>query len=264
MKVSIFCPTHRYGGMDMLFLGLENQTFSKSDYELILVDKLYKHRHHLISDWAARNDINIIHLSPTNNSEYHVHSSILNQCLKAATGDCCIVMGDYTYTEPQWIERHYLHYLNGWCTTAPQVIYGLPKLKENLKQCISVFTEPFDIQTLKILPQYKMDVKLQLPHQMVDHRVCYNRNESFPRKKALEINGFDERYDNFVGPSNKEFYLRLIYDGKCKIVNDPNNYVHRIMSYPIPPFTNFKSSELDDSMMMKIYKELCKKYNAEE
>lgn len=264
MKVSILCPVHRYGGLDMLFLGLENQTAPKFEWELILVDKLYKHRHHIVEDWAAKNDINAVHLPPTNTSEYHIHSSILNQCLKTATGDCCIVMGDYTYTEPNWIKRHYLHHLNGWCATAPQIIYGLPKLKENLKQCISTFTEPFDAQTLKILPQYEMDIKLQLQHVMVDHRVCYNRNESFPREKALEINGFDERYDFNVGPSNKEFYLRLIYEAKCKIANDPDNYIHRIMSYPIPPFTNFKSSEHDNSRTTEIYKETCKKYNVEE
>lgn len=264
MKVSILCPIHRYGGLDVLFSGFELQTFSKSDYELVLCDKLFKHRADIVEDWSTKNDINVIHFEPQNKSDYHVHSSILNECLKMATGECSIVIGDYTFFEPYWIDRHWQHHTHGVCCSAPQIIHGLPKLKENLKQCYSVFAEPFSLEMFKLLPVFQMDMKSQIPAQEIDHRFWYNRNESFPTILGRAIGGWDESYDNMVGPSNKEFGLRLKYEMGCRIVNDPYNWIRRIMSYPIPLFTAFQALEDDDKRNMTKYKELCKKYGASE
>lgn len=264
MKVSILCPVHRYGGLDVLFYSLEHQTFPKNDYEFILIDRLYKYRHHIVEEWKNKNNINIIHKSPKNESEYHVLSSILNEGLKTATGDCCIVTGDYTYLEPTFIERHYAHHVNGWGCTAPQRIFGLPKLKTNLKQCYSTFNESFSLDTFSLLPEFIMDMKLQIPSVQIDHRFCYNRNESFPREKALKINGWDERFIKQPGPANIEFYLRLIQETKCKFRNDPSNVVKRIMSSSIPPHLKFLSTELDDTNTAGMYRELCKKYGVNE
>lgn len=260
MKVSVLIPIHRYGGLDMAFMGIENQTFPKDQFELILCDKLYNSRYHIVNDWAVNNNLNIIHFAPSKKTEYHSHSTILNECLNTASGDCCIVAGDYTWFDPVWIERHYFYHTNGWCCAAPQMIYGLPKLKENLKQCYSVFAEQFDLNTFRVLPTFILDPKLQIPQAQIDHRFWYNRNESFPREKGLAIGGWDEGYDNYVGPSNKEFALRLVGETKCRIVNDPINIVRRILSYSIPPFTKFDAVETDDSRNMDKYKELCKKY----
>lgn len=138
------------------------------------------------------------------------------------------------------------------------------KLKTNLKQCYSVFEEPFSPEMFKILPDSKMDLKLQLPAAIIGYKYWHNRNESFPRQKALDIGGWDEEYNNSVGPSNLEFGLRMQYEAKCRIANDPQNMIYRLLSYPIPPFTKFTTSELDDSKNMKRFKELCKKYNVEE
>lgn len=265
MKVSVLCPIHRYGGLDVTFFGLEHQAFpSKEDYELILCDKLYNLRKDIVKEWSEINGINVIHFRPSNRSEYHVHSSILNECLSKASGECCIVMGDYSCAEPYWLERHYKHYLHEVCCSAPQVIHGLPKLKDHLVQPYSVFAEPFSMDMFKLAPVFSMDMKSRLPAIEIDHTYWYNRNESFSREKAISIGGWDESYDNTVGPSNKEFGLRLKYEAGCKIVNDPFNWIRRIMSYPIPPFTTFNDPETDDSKNMKKYKELCKKYGAPE
>jgi hypothetical protein len=265
IEVSIICPIHRYGGLDMLFAGLEHQTFPKEDYEIIIVDKLYRDRKDLVWIWAKEHDINVRHFPPKNNSNYHVHSSVLNECLEKVNGKCVICIGDYTYMLPHWMEIHYAYHQAGYCLSAPQKIYGMPKLSTSLDHPISVFNEEFNPDIFKLLPQFNMDPKLQLPNgALIDHRYSYNRNDSFPTEMARKIKGWDEGYNNRVGPSNKEFYLRLIHECNAKIACDSRAEIYRIMSYPIPPFTEFLAMETDDSINMQRYKELCKKYNVSE
>lgn len=251
--------------MDILEYGLERQTFPKTEFELILCDKLYKERKDLIYVWATDNDINVNHFQPKNMSNYHVHSSILNECLERATGKYIICIGDYSYFDPNFIDIHYQYNEAGYCLSAPQKIYALPKLSTCLEQPISVFVENFNPDIFKLLPQFLMDPKLQLPNgSLIDHRYCYNRNESFPTKAAKNINGWDESYNNRVGPSNKEFYLRLIHENKLQIACDGRASIYRILSYPIPPHTEFLAEEIDDSVNQSRYKQLCEKYNVGE
>lgn len=261
IKISILCPIHRWGGLDMLFAGLEHQIFPKTDYELILCDKLYETRNELVSRWAEENSINIVHFKPKNQSNYHVHSSVLNECLKRAMGEYSIVIGDYSYFDPNWIDIHYQYNKGGYCLSAPQMIYGLPKLCSNLEQPFSTFYEEFSTEMFKLLPHFAMDRKLNLPNgALIDFQGWYNRNESFPTVKAREIGGWDEGYNNRVGPSNLEFGLRMQYKSECKIACDSRATIHRIMSYPISPHTEFLDSELDSIVNTNKYNILCKKY----
>ena len=261
MKISILLCTHRYGGCDMLFAGLEHQTFPKDDYELIWCDKLHKERKDLVYVWAKDNNINVIHFEPENKSNFHVHSSVLNECLERATGEYCIVIGDYTFMPPDWIDIHYQYNKAGYCLSAPQRIYGLPKLSLCLEHPISVFVENFTPEIFKLLPQFQMDPKLNLKNGLlIDFHYCYNRNESFPTKFARNIGGWDENYNNRVGQSNLEFYLRLTHEAGVKIACDGRALIYRIMSYPIPPHTEFLSFETDATINTMRYNELCKKY----
>lgn len=266
MKMSILLTTHRYGGCDIFFAGIECQIFPRADFEIIWCDKLYDIRKEIVEKWAKENSINVIHFAPENNSKYHVHSSVLNECLKRASGEYCLVIGDYSYMEPDWISVHYQYNNAGYALSGLQKIYGLPKLSPSLEHPISVFIEDFTINTLKLLPEfYLIDPKFNLPNgALIDHRYCYNRNESFLTKAAIKIGGWDERYNNRTGESNKEFYLRLIYEGGEKIAYDKRAQIHRIMSNPIPPFTEFLCDETDSSINHERYALLCKKYGANE
>ena len=264
-KISIICTIHRYGGIDLMFAGLEHQTFPKEDYELILCDKLYDIRHETIKNWAQENNINVTHFKPKNQSNYHVHSSVLNECLEKVTGEYTIVIGDYTFMMPHWLEIHHTYNQAGYCLSGPQRIYGLPKLCVDLRQPISTFNENFNTDMFKLLPQFQMDPKLQLPNgSLIDHRYCYNRNESFPTAAAKKIGGWDESFDNRVGQSNLEFYLRLIHECNLQIASDGRAEIYRIMSYPIPPFTEFLAAETDATINTIKYNKLCKKYNVGE
>lgn len=270
MKISILLPQHRYGGIDILEYGLERQTFPKEEWELILCDKLYKHRRGLLQEWADENKINLIHFQPKNNSTYHVHSSVLNECLEKASGEFSIVIGDYTYVLPHWIDIHYAYNESGYCLSGPQRIYGLPKLSTYLEHPISVFNENFKPEILRILPQFKLetgdllDPKLKLLNgSLIDYKYWHNRNESFPTEVARNIGGWDESYNNRVGPSNLEFGLRMQYEGKQKIACDGRAVIYRILSYPIPPHTEFLAEETDSSVNEARYQQLCRKYGVE-
>lgn len=263
VKISVICPIHRYGGLDMLFSMFEVQTFD--EYEIILCDKLYNIRKDIVKEWSQKNNINVDHFEPKNISEYHKHSSILNESLIKCKGKYTIVIGDYTFAESNWMEWHYKYNAAGYCLSAPQNVYALPKLKCNLDQPFSTFDENFNPEIFKIVPPIALDPKLGFPiGAIINHQYCHNRNESFPTKAAMDIAGWDENYDDYVGASNKEFYLRLIHEANCNIACDNRASIHRIMSYPIPPFTKFKALETDDSISMSQYKELCKKYGAVE
>ncbi len=251
--------------MDVLQYGLERQTFPKEDFELILCDKLYKERKDLVWVWARDNDINLNHFQPKNMSNYHVHSSVLNECLEKVEGKYCIVIGDYTYVDPNFIDIHYQYNNAGYCLSAPQKIYALPKLSTCLEQPISIFNENFNPDIFKLLPQFTLDPKLQFSNgSLIDFHYWHNRNESFPTEVARNINGWDESYNNRVGPSNLEFGLRLQYEGKQKIACDGRATIYRILSYPIPPHTEFLAEEIDDSINQSRYKQLCEKYGIKE
>lgn len=265
MKISIICPIHRHGGIDILEYGLERQNFPKEDYQLILCDKLYKERKDLLYVWAKDNDINLVHFEPRNKSNLHIHSSVLNECLEKAAGKYSIVIGDYSYLDPNFIDIHYQYNEGGYCLSSPQKIYALPKLSTCLDQPISVFNESFNPDIFKLLPQFTLDPKLQLPNgALIDFHYWYNRNESFPTQIAKDIGGWNEAYNNRVGPSNLEFGLRMQYEGKQKIACDSRATIYRILSYPIPPHTEFLAEEIDDSINQSRYKELCKKYGVKE
>jgi len=261
MKISILLCTHRYGGCDMLFESFKKQTFLKSEFEIVWSDKLYNRRATIVKNWAQENKINVIHFEPQNQSDYHSHNSSLNQCLEKATGQYTIILSDYTYMNPYWIDIHYQYNEAGYCLSAPQIIYGLPKLKSNLEDPFSTFYEEFNTKMFTVLPQFRMDPKLDAPNgTLVDHRTCYSRNESFPTIYARKIGGWDESYNGRTGPANIEFYVRLIYENNLKFVSDGRAAIQRIMSYPIPPFVKFFDPEDVAIVSTNKYNLLCKKY----
>lgn len=263
MKVSILLRIHRYGGLDVLYDSLIHQTFPKNEYEVIICDKLYDYRKDLVKEKFEC--FNVIHFKPSKISEYYAQSAPLNDCLKRANGELSIIIGDYTYCNPKWIERHWNYHQNGYCTCAPQEIYGLPPLKDNLRNCWSTFKEDFNPIMFKTLPTFVLDPKLNIPHNIiVNHNFWYNRNESFPTQWAKDIGGWNEEYDKSTAFENKEFALRLFMEKGAVIVNNRENVVYRIMSFPIGPHFLFLNPEYDDNINRKKYEELCKKYEVVE
>jgi len=261
MKVSILLRCHRFGGMDMLLESLKCQTFPKEDYEVIICDKLYKYRKNLVAENFK--DFNIVHFEQPTTDQYYAQSKPLNDCLERASGELSIILGDYSFCHSEWILRHWIYHMNNHCVCAPQRIYGLPPLKNDLKNYWSTFKNTFDIDIFKLLPVFNMDPKLSesCPHNaIVNWHFWYNRNESFPTQWAKDIGGWDESYDKSTSFNNQEFALRLVKEKDAIVVNDIFNSIHRIMSFPIGPHYLFLNPEHDDSLNRKKYEDLCKKY----
>ena len=94
-KISVIIPTFRIGGLDVLFYGLFNQTVN--DFELVLVDGIYKYRKDLVLKKSKDYGFKTIHVEPFENP-FPVCSfcRFANTGLVYANGDIVTFMTDFT------------------------------------------------------------------------------------------------------------------------------------------------------------------------
>jgi len=79
--ISIVVPINRVGGLDVLFESLKNQSFQ--DFELILVDAIYKYRKDVVAEKAKEYGFLVKHTEPIGNT-----FPISNYCRSINTGLC--------------------------------------------------------------------------------------------------------------------------------------------------------------------------------
>lgn len=116
-KFSIVVPTMRIGGVDVLFHGLQKQTFR--DFELVLVDDLKGWRSSLYKDegiWAYHSyefrksdgcPFDMLHVEPFGNDFPRAHyCRSMNTGLRVARGEIVVLLVDYTWLPPTFLEEH--------------------------------------------------------------------------------------------------------------------------------------------------------------
>lgn len=102
--ISIIAHTNRVGGLDILFEGLKHQIFK--DFELILVDSIYKYRKDIVFEKSKQYDFIIKHIEPEPNIFPIANYCILvNTGLCAAEGSVVYFTGDYCYLHPETLFR---------------------------------------------------------------------------------------------------------------------------------------------------------------
>jgi hypothetical protein len=146
---------------------------------------------------------------------------------------------DYGYAPPRWLEEHVKHQDAGekiilgpheYRTLASHIkIDGLKVFdrlyvdshstddvvaailrQRTLFDQISCFTEPFTPTDLERFVVEDGDVKCKMPTQeWFDSNYFATKNESFPTKNVLDINGMDEHYDLGRGPGDPDLCHRL-------------------------------------------------------
>lgn len=105
MQYSVVVPTWRIGGLDVLFDGLQRQTYR--DFELILVDGLYDYREGVVNEHAKQYDFPVIHVAPFDNPfPMNAFCRYANTGIHYAAGNYVLFQCDYTWMPPECLQRH--------------------------------------------------------------------------------------------------------------------------------------------------------------
>ena len=230
-KVSIVCWTFRHGGIDVLFNGLSKQNYK--DFELILVDNRYEHRHEKVIQLANLLGINVVHVPEhRRNKHWYIGSSAANTGFMLADGEITMIITDYAYANPDWIEQHLKHHTNGskvYVMSPTRYYLDLPEIT-NLRDDISIFKDFFDPSILSTLhptteattqppTNAPFDYKFTQPQGPIAHTYCHVKNDSFRTDICLDVGGSDENFDKGKGPWDNEFAYRFSMNG-CTLIND--------------------------------------------
>lgn len=262
MRISVIVPIARLGGIDVLYDGLQRQTF-KGEWELILVDEWKNEREDVVWKMAQTHKIPIpvAHIKPDRRGLAHA----LNLGVLRAKGELICPLNDYHWPPPNWLERHWRVYeqsggkwtCNGFAYHhEPPELTSFPRpryLKNHI--LYSIFEEPFCMEMLEKLPiiyeetlawmesfrwplgskrwigdAYPQNEKLSLlEHQGLytsTGREYYNTlNNSIPRELLLRLNGYDETYDQSRAVLDIDMGLRAELLGH-RFILDIQSIVH--------------------------------------
>jgi hypothetical protein len=93
------------GGMDVLFHGFEQQTFK--DFELILVDNLYKYRKDQVTEYARQFSFPVKYVEPFNNIfPINAYQHSMNTGLVYANGKIAYLSCDFAWPQPNCLAEH--------------------------------------------------------------------------------------------------------------------------------------------------------------
>lgn len=114
LHVSVVSCAFRPGGIDVLLAGMRDQTYPKAHWEIILIDRRYERRHAEVMDLARRYEVPLIHAPEhRRNGRWGCTASAYNTGLALARGEIIILLTDWTYAPPGWIEAHLQHHIGG-------------------------------------------------------------------------------------------------------------------------------------------------------
>lgn len=241
--VSVLVTSFRPGGLDLTLAGMRDQKLK--DFELIICDRRYEKRHNDVMDLAKKYGVKTIHVPEhRRNGKWTTFCSGWNTAMALARGEYVILLQDFAYAPPGWIEAHLECQMRGTrryvvgpykytdlpavktkkefdfasqigsggrCTEADAVIRG-----EILPEMYIFEKGPFD-------PAWIADIKVhEAPHQDPRRQIsggnsgtcpsswCHVKNESCRRETLWEIGGLDERLERGKGPMDIDFGIRLL------------------------------------------------------
>ena len=243
-RLSIVVPTMRVGGLDVLWAGLMQQTCR--DFELVLVDDLWKYRLGVGPYFSNNGGPPILHREPVGGGFPNSHyCRSVNTGIAAARGDVVAILSDYTLLPPNYVETHLrLHdERRDRVVLSPHVSWCCPPVKAKinyrpnldhytsegldryctdleyraLDDCMwSIFEQPFSadwldlLQTGQLETRFGSDPKENLPPGPLSNvQLFFCRGESVKREHLLAINGFDEALDGSHGYQDSDLVERL-------------------------------------------------------
>ena len=234
-KVTVSVGSSRPGGIDVLLASLTAQTYD--NFEVIFTDGRYHKRHAQVLDAVKASGLKVPFFHVPNHRNQPVWGSScagVNTGFMLADGEFVIMLLDYSYCRPNWIEAHLGHHTAPRFVMGPHVYWDLPPViakdgwfphpldsgdpsmtVENVKAQyehfdeVCIFPQPFKPQDLEHLNEVGGDPKLGFPTGPLGADYMHTKNESFPTKVILDIGGMDEQYERGRGPGDLEFGNRL-------------------------------------------------------
>lgn len=254
--ISIMMPTMRVGGLDVLFESLKHQTFK--DFELILVDGIYKYRKDIVEKLKKNYDFTVKHVEPTKNTfPVGCYCNSSNAGIINAAADLLLIITDYTYLPKDCVEKHVKFHIDNPAENlgymCPHQYKLVPELnpdfipylnpledasqyEEDLKNgklnhvLWSLFKEPFsqDPEDLPLDSMGNADTKLFMTPGPADQNAFNGKNESLKTEAALKINGYDEDLDGTHCWQDNVFSDTLVKKLGFTWIVDPSNKVYII------------------------------------
>lgn len=214
MKISVILTTARLGGFDVLLDSIVAQEFD--DFEVVVCDEFAEERKALMRDkripmrnWNFNNGFEkkfqFVHLAPKRECAIYDDSLGVNTALAAASGELIVILADFTWAPPGYLQTHWDFYKAnpGWSMSCYLDRYELPPIKDGPhsieRDWWSVFKEDFSPSWFDGKePAYRErrgsvgkvhpDGKVEIPGAQT-----YLLGDSVPTTVAKELNGIDER-----------------------------------------------------------------------
>lgn len=247
MKFTVTLGSNRPGGIDIALAGLASQTYR--GFEVVFVDGLYHQRHGQVLDAVRASGLRQPFFHVPNHrfnppDLWGTTCAGYNTGFALASGEYVLMLLDYAYAPPTWIELHAKHQAEGskiilgpheyrtlnldevhvGDELGPLTVFDrefvdgrdhndVVKLILDQRRCfgpISCFSSPFAASDLPRFPVEESDAKCKMPTGPWEDTNYFNtKNESFPLEAVLSVNGMDENYDRGRGPGDPDLCFRM-------------------------------------------------------
>ena len=222
MNVSIIAVTARMGCFDLLVHCMEQQTFSKDDFEVIVVDSYYNERKDFVKDRLPKN---FRHIGLPEDRPFYDACYANNVGTREAQGELLIYFSDCNWAYPDFVKDHWDIYetVPGYSMTGYVDRFPIPPLKHGITRsweldAWSIFEKEFTadyarwyfeaIQSTyrerKGQPETNDGGIIELPGD----KWYGSLNESIPMQVVKDCNGWNEAYDGCYGLSDIDLGVR--------------------------------------------------------
>jgi len=252
-KVSVLVMMSRPGGVDITFASLRDQTYK--NFETIIVDSRYEKRHDAILKMAERYGLrDVVHVPEhRRNGKWIVACAAFNTAMALARGEIVIIMHDFMYAQPGWIESHVRahegslkrHVVGNHANVdLPELSVTLPEAYETDRAIVESDPAFENLDELCIFKQGEFNPSWPITIGPRQWQPVFSSwfhagrkpgkgwvtltNDSFRREFLWDLGGINERFDHGRGPFDMEISSRVYAAGGEAVYIDQ----------PCPPIFN--------------------------
>jgi hypothetical protein len=245
-RISVVVVTARWGCFDVLVHSMLNQTFPQDEFEVIVVDSLYRERCGFVKD---RLPSNFIHIGLSESRDHYDACYANNTGFRLCSGELVIPFTDCNWASDTLLEDHWRTYKEypGFSMVGHCDRYPIPKLRDpkpvDGQLCYeladvawSIFQHEFDCNFASVYfritePTYRerrggLGVEFKDGYKILPGDLFYvSLNESIPLQVIKDIGGMDEAFDGGYGVSDIDMGVRANLAGWQFLVKDDSlNY----------------------------------------